>query len=96
MARRPQSRTTQTGDESRIAEIVGSQKALFTGLFDGATDEVPFERSGSFFSRIERIVARAAQQALAAIAAPEDEAAEREIAAVVGAAGDESREGPAT
>ena len=33
------------------------QKALFTGLFDGATDEVPFERSGSFFSRIERIVA---------------------------------------
>jgi SNF2-related domain/Helicase conserved C-terminal domain len=86
---------SEPGVESRIAEIVGSKKALFTGLFDGTTDEVAFERSGSFLSRIERIVAPplAPAQARAASAVPEDEAAEREIAAVV-AAGDESRDAP--
>ena len=71
------------------------KKALFTGLFDGTTDEVAFERSGSFLSRIERIVAPAPApvQTRDAVAAPEDDAAEREIGAVV-AAGDESRDAP--
>ena len=50
---------SEPGIESRIADIVGSKKAFFTGLFDGTTDEVAFERSGSFLSRIERIVAPA-------------------------------------
>ena len=49
---------SKPGIESRIADIVGSPKALFSGLFDGTTDQVAFERSGSFLSRIERIVAR--------------------------------------
>jgi hypothetical protein len=87
---------SEPGIESRIADIVGSKKALFTGLFDGTTDEVTFERSGSFLSRIERIVAPAlapAQTRAAAVAAPEDDATEREIDAVV-AAGDESRDAP--
>ena len=50
---------SEPGIESRIADLVGSKKAFFTGLFDGTTDEVVFERSGSFLSRIERIVAPA-------------------------------------
>ena len=46
----------RAGIESRIADLVGSKKALFTGLFDGTSDEVAFERSGGFLSRIERVV----------------------------------------
>jgi hypothetical protein len=74
---------------------VGSKQALFTGLFDGTTDEVTFERAGSFLSRIERIIAPVPGPAEtpAAVAAPEDDASEREIDAVV-AAGDESRDAP--
>ena len=85
---------SEPGIESRIADLVGSKKALFTGLFDGTTDEVTFERSGSFLSRIERIVAPAISPApdrAEDVSVPEDDAAEREIEAVV-AAGDESRD----
>jgi SNF2 domain-containing protein/helicase-like protein len=85
---------SEPGIESRIAEIVESKKALFTGLFDGTSDEVAFERSGSFLSRIERIVAPASSPVpirAEDVAASEDDAGEREIEAVV-AAGDESRD----
>ena len=44
---------SEPGIESRIADLVGSKKALFTGLFDSTTDEVAFDRCGSFLSRIE-------------------------------------------
>lgn len=43
------------GIESRIAALVDDKKALFSGLFDGTSDEVSFDRGGSFFSRIERV-----------------------------------------
>ncbi len=46
----------ENGIESRIAEIVGNKRALFVGLFDGSSDEVQFERSGTFLTRIERVV----------------------------------------
>ncbi len=84
---------SEPGIESRIADIVGSKKALFTGLFDGTTDAVTFERSGTFLSRIEGLVAPAPVPARNrdAAAASEDDATEREIDAVV-AAGDESRD----
>jgi hypothetical protein len=87
---------SEPGIESRIADLVGSKKALFTGLFDGTSDEVTFERSGSFLSRIERIVAPAISPPPARpedVSVPEDDGAEREIEAVV-AAGDESCDGP--
>ena len=87
---------SEPGIESRIADIVGSKQAFFTGLFDGTTDEVTFERSGGFLSRIERIVGPAITPAPARaedVSASEDDGAEREIEAVV-AAGDESRDGP--
>jgi hypothetical protein len=73
-----------------IADLVGSKQALFTGLFDGTTDEVTFERGGGFLSRIERIVGPAMTPDPAR---HEDDSAERAIEAVV-AAGDESRDGP--
>ncbi|OFW20285.1 MAG: hypothetical protein A3G21_26860 [Acidobacteria bacterium RIFCSPLOWO2_12_FULL_66_21] len=85
---------SEPGIESRIADLVGSKKALFTGLFDGTTDEVTFERSGSFLSRIERIVAPAITRVPVRAEdtnVSEDDGAEREIEAVVAAA-DESRD----
>ncbi len=87
---------SESGIESRIADLVGSKKALFTGLFDGTTDEVAFERSGSFLSRIERIVAPALEPPPPRgreAADVDDDPAEREIEALV-AAGDESRDAP--
>src|SRR5438876_2729323 len=84
---------SEPGIESRISDLVGSKKAFFIGLFDGTTDEVAFDRSGSFLSRIERMVTpelTPAQTGAAVVAAPEDDATESEIDAVV-AAGDESR-----
>jgi hypothetical protein len=87
---------SEPGIESRIADLVGSKQALFSGLFDGTTDEVAFERSGSFLSRIERIVVPAippASAGAADVGVPEDDATEREVDAVM-AAGDESRDGP--
>jgi hypothetical protein len=36
---------------------VADKRALFTGLFDGTSNEVTFEGSGSFLSRVEKIVA---------------------------------------
>jgi hypothetical protein len=48
---------SEIGIEARIAGLVSDKRALFSGLFDGASDEVAFERSGSFLSRIERVLA---------------------------------------
>ena len=87
---------SEAGIESRILDLVGSKQALFVGLFDGTTDEVGFQRSGSFLSRIERIVEPALERAPqrgAEAAEPEDGPAERQIDAMV-AAGDESRDAP--
>jgi superfamily II DNA/RNA helicase len=47
---------SEEGIESRISDLVGNKRAFFNGLFDGTSDEVAFERSGSFLNRIERIV----------------------------------------
>ena len=85
---------SEPGIESRIADIVGSKEALFSGLFDGTTDQVAFERSGGFLSRIERIVAPALTRARRAPLLSRGGGSEREIEAVV-AAGDESCDPPA-
>jgi len=42
--------------EERIAGLVSDKRALFEGLFDGTTNELQFERSGSFLARLERII----------------------------------------
>ena len=46
-----------TGIEARIAHIVGDKRALFSGLFDGTSDEVPFDGAGSFLTRMHEILA---------------------------------------
>ena len=45
-----------SGIEDRIAALVGDKRALFTGLFDGTSDEVPFDSAGSFMTRIKDVV----------------------------------------
>jgi superfamily II DNA or RNA helicase len=44
------------GIEDRIAGLVGDKRALFVGLFDGNSDEVPFDSAGSFMSRVHELV----------------------------------------
>ena len=47
----------EEGIESRIAGLVGSKQAFFKGLFDGQSDSVQFEQTGSFLSRVEALYA---------------------------------------
>jgi hypothetical protein len=46
----------ESGIEARIAALVGDKRALFDGLFDGQSDEVRYQRGGSFLARIEQLV----------------------------------------
>src|SRR5205807_2183177 len=46
----------EKGIESRISDLVGSKQAFFKGLFDGTSDSVQFDQSGSFLSRVEKIL----------------------------------------
>ncbi len=45
-----------SGIEDRIASLVGDKRALFTGLFDGTSDEVSFDSAGSFMTQVQAIV----------------------------------------
>ena len=47
---------TQDSIEARIATLVADKRAMFKGLFDGASDEVTFERSGGFLSQLQRLL----------------------------------------
>lgn len=82
---------TESSIEARIAGVVSDKKALFSGLFDGDTSEVRFERSASFLARLERIVEPTRAPQTAAETGPEEEAsASREIDQLVASAeGDE-------
>ena len=44
--------------EQRIFQLVGQKKALFTGLFDGMTNEIHFEpqQTASFLDKVQQIV----------------------------------------
>ncbi|MEP6653908.1 MAG: DEAD/DEAH box helicase [Myxococcales bacterium] len=48
---------TDYGIEARIAELIASKRALFSGLFDGMSDEIRFEGRSSFLHDVEKIVA---------------------------------------
>ncbi|HEV3122388.1 MAG TPA: DEAD/DEAH box helicase [Isosphaeraceae bacterium] len=56
----------ETGIEARIASLVGNKQAFFKGLFDGDSDSVHFEQSGSFLSKIEKLFEPGEIAALAA------------------------------
>jgi len=47
---------SEQGIESRILGLVGAKQALFSGLFDGSSDEIRFDSAASFLTRVERIV----------------------------------------
>jgi hypothetical protein len=64
---------TEASIEERIAGLVAGKRALFTGLFDGASDAVRFERSGSFLAQLERIVEPAADAGATGADEPEDD-----------------------
>lgn len=46
---------SEYGIESRIAGLVGAKQAFFKGLFDGDSDSVQFEQSGSFLERVQKL-----------------------------------------
>jgi superfamily II DNA or RNA helicase len=79
---------TEASIEARIAGLVADKKAFFSGLFDGDTEAVRFERSASFLARLERIIepARAPEPAVDDGSPEEQGSAEREIDKLVAAA----------
>jgi SNF2 family DNA or RNA helicase len=85
---------SEQGIESRIVDLVGNKRAFFAGLFDGASDEVPFERAGSFLTRIEQVITPVKPPELPERAEVPEEvgsAEEREVERVIEAA-DETRD----
>jgi len=46
----------EQGIESRIADVVEDKQALFSGLFDGTSNEVCFSGTARFLDRVERLV----------------------------------------
>jgi hypothetical protein len=51
---------SEYGIESRIASLVGTKQALFSGLFDGSSDEVRFDQAGSFMGQV-RVLTEASE-----------------------------------
>ena len=47
---------TESGIEARLAALLGTKQALFTGLFDGTSAEIRFDEAGSFLERVEKLV----------------------------------------
>ncbi|HEY4120402.1 MAG TPA: DEAD/DEAH box helicase [Byssovorax sp.] len=47
---------TETGIEARLAALLGTKQALFSGLFDGTSAEIRFEEAASFLERVEKLV----------------------------------------
>ena len=85
---------SEPGIESRIADLVGAKRALFSGLFDGTSDEVTFDRAGGFLARVERLVAPADGAAVARTgdgSQPGEDDEGRDVEATLAAA-DESRD----
>ena len=47
---------SEYGIEARIAGLVQNKKALFSGLFDGVSDEVLYDKPSGFLKEIERLI----------------------------------------
>lgn len=62
--------------EEHIASLVADKQALFRGLFDGKSDSVRFDRSGSFLTSLEKLVGGELAAVEAAADAGETEADE--------------------
>lgn len=62
---------SEQGIEARIASIVSDKQALFSGLFDGKSNELRFTGSGRFLDRVEKLV-EPVPAAIVAFEEPED------------------------
>jgi hypothetical protein len=62
----------EQGIEARIADLVGNKQAFFKGLFDGDSDSVKFESSGSFLSRVKKLYDQATLAASTAVGGTEE------------------------
>jgi superfamily II DNA or RNA helicase len=68
--------------EERIASLVSEKKAVFSGLFDGSSDEVRFDRSGRFIAQVERLLEGAGVAAGAAEREADEESEDADLAEV--------------
>jgi hypothetical protein len=71
--------TAASGIEDRIAGLVSDKRALFTGLFDGTSDEVPFDAAGSFMRQVQELVRPASAPEDTTIDSPTDDADAAEL-----------------
>jgi superfamily II DNA or RNA helicase len=62
----------EQGIEARIADLVGNKQAFFKGLFDGDSDSVKFESSGSFLARVKKLYDPATLAASTAVGGNEE------------------------
>jgi hypothetical protein len=64
---------TENSIEARIASLVAGKHAIFTGLFDGTSDEVRFAEKRSFLSDVEKLVEVTPASAPPPVAVPADD-----------------------
>lgn len=83
--------------EERIAGILSDKRALFKGLFEGTSDDIAFDRSGSFLAVLNRLVEVPAVTPPALVAAADevdgDGSGALEVEDMVDAAADSSAVG---
>ncbi len=80
--------------EERIAALVSDKRALFKGLFDGDTNELKFERSGSLLQLLEQIAPVNAPETPQPVEAPVDgnsTGSDAEVETMIAAASDADR-----
>ena len=86
---------SQDSIEARIATLVADKRALFRGLFDGDSNEIRFDRSGHFLSRLEHVIGSSEAARPEPDQEPDEDPGpqERELDGMLLAA-DESRDAP--
>ncbi|MBI5628294.1 MAG: DEAD/DEAH box helicase family protein, partial [Candidatus Rokubacteria bacterium] len=53
---------SEDGLEARIGQLIGNKRALFSGLFEGTSDEIRFDGSGSFVDRLRTLLDPASEE----------------------------------
>src|SRR5262249_40041024 len=74
---------SESSIEGRIAGLLGAKQALFSGLFDGTSDEIRFDTAASFMSRVEVLATPAAISDVPAAQLESDDETSMESAASV-------------
>lgn len=85
---------TDYGIEARIDGLIATKKALFSGLFDGTTDEVRFDGKAGFLADVERLVEPVAIEL--PVGVPESDAADDAVESDAADAADDAVESAET